>query len=869
MNSSEITSMKNNILQLPAILLFILLAVIVYPQKKTTVATQQKKTTPIPATKKTFNTKQVPGKGTKSNPKEPAKPIITEFTPEQIEGFRTQCSGLVKFFEGTLNFLADKKNPVKEKEIIINESYLKFFMNEKVQVEDDLDEKRLVPLYKDIPSYLSDVDFFFQGASFLYTVQDVSVMKNDIGQTYFKITANRNLKGITVNHDSVNSNKVRYFEINYDDSKQELKIASIYTTKMNERADMRNWWNGLPANWKLIFGKGLQVDANVPLDQVSYFNDTVAMVNGNPVQTDAGRFYALILQVILMKEIDISGNAGLTDLEPLAKLSSLKKVSISNTPVSNLMPLRNLNQLEELDISGTQVTTLEPLRYSNHLRSLKMKKIPVTTLNVLSGLTSLEILNFSSTGIDSLQPLIDLTALKDLRFSETRVSDLQPLSGLTNLEVLYFTHTPVSNLNPLKNLTNLSLVFFDNTGVMSLDVFEHIPGIKKIYCDNTKVDPDRALQFMLKHPDVDLVFESEALAKWWGSMPADWKKVFNLYRKLDNSPGPEQLHHLITLDSLNINGRMAITSLDPVSILTQLRILECANTAVNNLEPLKDLLEITRINATNTKIPSVQPLSKMTKLTILSIDNTSVSDISPLSSLKNLTFIYADNTGLTLAKANEFMDENPHCLVISQTYENTQWWNGLSQAWKDDLLRYFSFSGIPDKVQLQKIAGTEKLVINEDPGIISLQPVINLSRLRELEISDTRVSSLEPLSRMTQLQVLRFPKNPVTQLNEITTLTNLRELDFSNTQVDDLMPIQHLLFLETLKFGGTPVKNLKYLQNLKKLKILEFYNTKVSNLDVLETMTGLKSLKIFNTRISEKRIAKFKMTHPGCEVVFY
>jgi Leucine-rich repeat (LRR) protein len=65
------------------------------------------------------------------------------------------------------------------------------------------------------------------------------------------------------------------------------------------------------------------------------------------------------------------------------------------------------------------------------------------------------------------------------------------------------------------------------------------------------------------------------------------------------------------------------------------------------------------------------------------------------------------------------------------------------------------------------------------------------------------------------------------------------------------------------------VKNLKYLQNFKKLKILEFYNTKVSNLDVLETMTGLKSLKIFNTRISEKRIAKFKMTHPSCEVVFY
>jgi hypothetical protein len=400
-------------------------------------------------------------------------------------------------------------------------------------------------------------------------------------------------------------------------------------------------------------------------------------------------------------------------------------------------------------------------------------------------------------------------------------------------------------------------------------VFENIPGIRKIYCDNTKVDPNRALQFMLKHPAVDLVFESDALAIWWGNMSADWKKVFNLYRKLDDKPSSEQLHHLITLDSLNISGRMAIISLGPVSTLTQLRVLDCANTAVASLDPLKELVEITMINANNTKIPSVQPLSKLAKLTLLSIEHTSVSDVSSLKPLKKLTFIYADNTGLTLAKANEFMDDNPLCQVIFQTYENAQWWSGLSQAWKDNLLKYFSLTGTPDKVQLQKITGTEKLAVNEDPGIISLQPVVNLSRLKELEFSDTRVSSLDPLSRMTQLRALRFPKNPITQLDALSSLANLRELDFSNTQVENLLPLQNLLYLETLKFAGTPVKNLKYLQNLRNLKVLEFYNTKVSNLDVLEPMSGLKSLKIFNTKISEKRVAKFKMTHAGCEVVFY
>ena len=161
---------------------------------------------------------------------------------------------------------------------------------------------------------------------------------------------------------------------------------------------------------------------------------------------------------------------------------------------------------------------------------------------------------------------------------------------------------------------------------------------------------------------------------------------------------------------------MAVTSLDPLTKLTQIRVVECANTGVTSLEPLKDLLEITRITANNTKVASVQPLSKLTKLTVLAIDYTTVNDISPLKELKKLTFIYADNTGVTLANANAFMDDNPGCTVISQTYENTQWWSGLSQAWKENLVKYFGISGTPDKVQLQKIAGTEKLVLERGPG---------------------------------------------------------------------------------------------------------------------------------------------------------
>jgi hypothetical protein len=65
------------------------------------------------------------------------------------------------------------------------------------------------------------------------------------------------------------------------------------------------------------------------------------------------------------------------------------------------------------------------------------------------------------------------------------------------------------------------------------------------------------------------------------------------------------------------------------------------------------------------------------------------------------------------------------------------------------------------------------------------------------------------------------------------------------------------------------VKNLKYIKNLVNLRVLEFYNTRISSMDELEGMNKLETLKIFNTKISEKRVSKFKLMNPTCEVVYY
>ncbi len=821
------------------------------------------------AQKKTTPQKKVPPKKTGTQSSSQSKQKGGTIPIDQIENYRQQATSLIKFFESTLNFLGSKLNPVKEKQVVVTESYLKFCWDPEVQVEDDLDANRLVPLFKDMPAYLSDVDFFFKRVRFSYTVQDISVQTNELGQTYFRVTSNRNLSGMTINGDSVNSNQVRYFEINYDDSKQQLKIVSIYTTKLDEKSDLRKWWNSLSQSWKNVLGKDLFADDNIPMSQIESFNDTVAFEEGQKVMIDANRFYRNLSQITNLTTLDLSGNVDIADLEPIAKLSNLKDIKLSGTPVSDLMPLRNTNSLQVLDISGTLVGSLDPLRYCTHLTELRLKETQVNDISVLSTFPLIEVLDISNTPVTSLEPIRDLTLVRELRLSQTKISELEPISNFNSLEYLNISGTQVQKLDAIKNLTSLKLLFFDNTNISTLAPLDNLTVLQKVYCDNTLIDQEKATFFLQKHPTTTLVYESEELTRWWSALSPDWKKIFGVYGSLDNSPTKEQLHQLILIDSININGRSSINSIAPLSQLRLLRILQCSSVPIDDLDPLKNLTGLVVINVSNTKVSNLQPLSGLKKLEVLNLDNTSVEQLDPLQSLKNLRFIFADNSEVTLAEANQFLDQNPGCMLIYQTLDNSNWWKTLGQPWKEIFLSQINLKGTPDKIQFQKIANLESIAITENIQVNNLIPLQHLSRLKELQFTGTAVNKLDPLSQITTLQILRCQKNPIVDLTPINGLPRLRELDFSNTQVEDLEPIQNMIQLEILKFSGTPVKNLKYLQKLTYLKILESYNTRISSLDVLENLRNLESLKIFNTKVSEKKVEKFKASHPRCEVVYY
>ena len=831
------------------------------PKKKTT--TTQKSTT-----KKTGSTTQKnQTKGQKGTQPQTSKAGMID--PSKADTFRLQITPLVKFFESSLNFLGDKRNDVSDMQTIIAGSYLKWCWDDKVQVEDDLDENRLVPLYKDMPAYLSDVNFFFRGAKFAYTVQDISLETTTGGLTYFKVTANRNLRGLTISGDSVNTNKVRYIEVNYDSLKQQLKIVSVYTTKLNEQEDLRNWWNGLTPEWKSILAGDMKLEGSMPMSSIESFNDSLAVIGGQKKAIMGSEFYAFLHQIMKSDKISLAGKKTITDLSPISRLSDLKDVNISGTAISDLMPLRNMNKLESLDISNTKVATLEPLRFCILMNRLRMRNTAVTDISVIASFSSLTLLDIGNTQVSSLENLEELTGITDLRIDHTKVKDLTPIAGLTKMEMLNISVNKIDNIDVLKNMPALHILLADSTMISSLSPLDSLGTLQRVYCNDAKINQKAALAFLKKHPDVSLVYATGELSAWWQKMGKEWQGQFNFYMTLNNPPTPEQLHKLILLDSINITGRAGITSLEPMKKMILLKVLYCASTGVTDLEPLKDLTEVRVVSASNTKITGLQPLTALSELEVLYIDNTPVPDLTPLYGLKKLKRVYADNTQVNDSQADKFASKLPDCLLVYKTYENDDWWKGLSEPWKEALLQQVSLKGNPDKNQLQAIAGLEKVEITENFQISDLTPLQHLNRLTELQFSGTTIAKLDPLTRIPTLQVLHCQKSPVTTLAPITGMPALKELDFSNTQVEDLDALQNMTKIEVLKFNGTQVKNLKYLLKLVNMRQMEFYNTRVGNIDVLDGMTKLESVKMFNTKVSAKRVEKFKAAHPKCEVVYY
>ena len=153
-----------------------------------------------------------------------------------------------------------------------------------------------------------------------------------------------------------------------------------------------------------------------------------------------------------------------------------KTLDLRNTWIRDLDIIMDMAPVE-LNLAGCDVTDLAPLKKTKSLKRLILNDTPVASLSPLAGL-KLERLELARTPVSDLAPLKGMP-LQCHDLTESRVKDLSPLAG-TRLKELSLAGIPATDLAPLKSIPLESLRLSLDGDYANLGAVENIAGLKHI-----------------------------------------------------------------------------------------------------------------------------------------------------------------------------------------------------------------------------------------------------------------------------------------------------------------------------------------------------------------------------------------------------
>lgn len=792
---------------------------------------------------------------------------LGDYTKTEIKELSQKVDDQVQFLEYFFNTVGSKDTPSRDKDVIIRESYKKIFRDSKVQVEDDLLLDRKVITNKDVTAYLKDIEFFFKDANFKFKVREVKPFLRDNEELSFLVSMDRTLTATGLNNEKITNTKPRFVEVNVDKKSNELKIASIYTTKLSRDEELTEWWSTLSYTWESFFRQkiGLSEEDSVMLDHLYKISIIDSLdFSGNEYVIDLEPIHVLRE----LKYINIS-NTRIVELNPISHVTFLNYLNISNTPAEDIQFIKYSDNLGYLDISNTKIQDISELGNLKKLHSLKAVNTPIESFAVLNSFESLKFLDLSTSGFNNIENIAELENLERLDISGNYLMNLDLLSSLKSLEEITLKETNIVDLTPLVGLEKLSMININQTEVSDLSPLSGKRSLRKLYADRTGVAEESADEFARKNRSVLLIHHVENLQTWWNGLPSEWKATLtNINPRLKSTtPSIEDISFTVGADTLDLSGS-EINTLGPVLKFKKINHLKFNDTQVSDLTPLSDIKTLLTIMGKNTKVKNLQPLVNLVDLTRVDFRDSPVESFLMLKDLPLLVYLNLDSSEIDADEIPQFLLANEKINIIYRSTLLEQWWDVLDDNWRAVFKGQFGDSDqTPTLESLHNWTAQPEVKI-QGAQISNLQPLLIFNNLRRLSVSDVPMMDVSDLSNMLLLEELKISHAPVSDLTVLAPLKNLVTLDVSNTGIEDLRPLSGLTGLESLVISGTNIKVLRGLETLRNLKHLDIASTNVRSLKPVQGL-NIERLICFNTRLNQRAVDGFKKLNPSADVRFY
>lgn len=269
-----------------------------------------------------------------------------------------------------------------------------------------------------------------------------------------------------------------------------------------------------------------------------------------------------LASLVALQELDLTGcRFPAAELQVVAKLPELQKLSLSDCGLSTIADLADARGLKYLDLSGNTLRNLEVLSPMTGLQEIYLQHNAVTKLDALSPISSLEKLDISYNSVTDLSPLSSCGKLSWLNAGNNSLASLKGVEALTSLVHLDADHNSISDISLLSGCASLQELNVSNNLLTGIGSLSNLSGLVTLNCSYN------SLTELPSWPD------GSALS----TIDASYNKITSVY----------PLHNLENLTYVFMDYNQ-LTTVDPIADCFRLVMVNVYGNEIEDVSKLTD-----------------------------------------------------------------------------------------------------------------------------------------------------------------------------------------------------------------------------------------------------------------------------------------
>ena len=489
--------------------------------------------------------------------------------------------------------------------------------------------------------------------------------------------------------------------------------------------------------------------------------------------------------------LDLSNNP-ISNVSPLAGLTQLGVLHLSSTPISDISALSGLTQLSNLNISGTSVSDVSPLAALTQLAGLELWGNNISDISSLEGLTQLTNIRLGNNNISDISALSGLTQLTELELPNNDISDISPLEGLTQLTMLRLFGNDISDISPLEGLTQLTVLTLSNNAILDVSPLVGLNLTGTSWNSTGLSIRDNPLSYTSINTHIPAMQAKGIEVEFDDRTPTTLVKISGAEQQGVTNTALSLPFVVEVRDQRNDAFAGVAVTFTVTSGGGKLSTQTVKTDATGRAAARLTLGRTAGTTTVRVAAPEILRSVQFTATAVLLNAPVTVSDAalhaeiaSVLDKPSSSNLTVSDMLKLTALTANN-----------ADIRELT----GLEQA---SNLTTLSLNGnnLSNIAPLTGLSKLTTLSLN-DNNISDVAPLAGLAQLQTLSLKNNNLADVTPLSGLTQLKTLSLDNNRLWNVSAFTRLTELQTLSLNNNDLSDIAPLTSLRRLKTLQLKG-------------------------------------------------------------------